>query len=292
MSDESYRQLTGRVRGAREHVRCELSFRGEEDRALFSDLPWEYLALHLDEPRPKLGLERAFAANPKGRSSGGTEIGWFSSMDVADPAGERLSSVAEAALGDAGLMLAPTRSTTYIMLYNAPDTSRGLVLQVPVQLVERAAEQVVKVTLADESGDLPMTAKELATTLDRKRTVTWVLIETVIGECGKKTALALRRLAAELAERLNGRTVIAIGHPLAYVNAIDRTQPVFLVRFIERVRNGTSPETSAYLARDDTISPVIKASMVGVPVIMRPKRVEDAGRSGRSAGREAARVRA
>ena len=300
MGEDSYRQLTGRVRDAQERVRCELSFRGEDDRALFGDLPWEYLALHLDEPSPKLGLVRAFAANPKGGSSGGTEIGWFSSLDVTDTAGERLTAVADAALNDSepkrAPALIPTCSTTWTMLSSAPDTKRGLILQVPVQLVERAGKQVVEITMVDESvdqaeyGDLPVTPDALATVLDRKRSVTWVVIETVIHECGKQTALALRRLATELADRLNGRTVIAIGHPLAYVNAIQPMQPVFLVKFIERVQAGAPPEVAAYLARDDTISPVIKPSMVGVPIIMRPKRAEDAGRFARSTS-QAARLR-
>jgi hypothetical protein len=269
---------------------CAVRFADSAAALRLGDLPWEYLALHVDpehgeqDPQdvlrsPPMFVERHIEVSPAPKAGGVTvqKVKLFSSLrstEVGKP--HPLTAATKEQLEKRlHIKMDPAAAASWNVFSMAQDDADVVILQCPVRLEGERLEML----FAREAGDMePVPANTVARKLKDRTSMTVLLIETIADDSGDQPALAVRRLARDLAESLRC-PVVAICHPRAYAHCLKHypNEPVFLAALLQAVRSRLDLDQAAYSARNEVVTNLpTEPTIVGIPIVMRPEPPEEA----------------
>ena len=287
LNPELERELDEARREGERLATCALRFT-DDARSRLGDLPWEYLALptgarsgndgiavarHFDAPRPKRGPQEI------------QRVALFSSRRSTDSLPDPLTSATTKELEELG-MLKPedcATSATWTVFQAAPDNADVVILQTPVSLVDieteadggakKVAKEVAVLFATPGDQAKEVMADQVAATLKRRGLLGWLLVETVADNSQKEPALAVRRLAQELAAQLE-RPVVAVCHSRAYLSCLEKEPgaATFLAHLLKGLGAGSSLDRAVRDARAEAMLSlgISNPAIVGIPIVMQP----------------------
>jgi hypothetical protein len=268
---------------------CAVRFADKADGLRLGDLPWEYLALHVDpqpgeqDPQdvlrsPPMFVERHLEVSPAPKAGGVTvqKVDLFSSLRSTEVGKPHPLTVAtkEQLEKRLHIKMAPAAASSWNVFSMAQDDADVVILQCPVRLEGERLEML----FARESGDMePVPAHTVVRKLKDRTSMTVLLIETIADDSGDQPALGVRRLARGLAENLRC-PVVAICHPRAYAHCLKDypNEPVFLAALLQAVRSRLDLDQAAYSARNEVVTNLpTEPTIVGIPIVMKPEPPEE-----------------
>ena len=267
---------------------CAVRFADATARSRLGDLPWEYLASPpaaatpedlFAEESPRVSFERVFAVSGTKQAAPTLQkVALFSSLlSTEDKSLKRLTADTQGQLQGLGLLSAEdVNEATWGAFGYAPDNADVVILQAPVRIAEDGVKVLFAPSAAGKDLD-PVPAESVANVLQKRTTMTWLLIETVGNDSRDQPGRAARRLAQILAINTK-RAVVAICHSRAYLSCLARTdKPTsFLAELLREVDGGSFLDEAAQAARESVVWSlgVNNPAVVGVPIVLRPEPAE------------------
>jgi len=266
-------------RGSELPPTCCVRFSDDHARSKLRDLPWEYLTVHPSAAggpdRVRMGVVRVFpvAGTKQAVRAAPQRVAVLSSYGGFEDEPRRLLPVETAKqLKKLGVALdEDPEPLTWPQFRGSPDKADVVVLQAPLRLDGDEVKMLFVGASAREPK--PTSWTEVANVLERRRALTWLLIETVADDSRSRSAFAVRRLALELATKL-ARPVVGICHTSAYLSCLEEKPPgtAFTAHLLWQLNAGQSLERAAAAARREVSSSfgIDDPAVVGMPIVMRP----------------------